>query len=259
MPIKSNRNSFNIKVNQIVLNPSSIACILGAGAFLLVLASIGGQLTAYLTEYDHIYVRKLIWYLYVDAERNIPTGFSTLLLLFAALLLAIITILEKQNNFPTLHWASLSCGFLLMAADEAWSFHEKLIQPVRELLGDDNLGIFYFAWVIPGIALLTILAPFFLRFLRCLPAKIRFSFMTAATLYIGGAIGVELFGGRFAELHGTLNLTYSMFTTVEESLEMGGAIMFIWTLLTYIAINYKEVQFQFKGVRGSNSRRSLRL
>ena len=71
----------------------------------------------------------------------------------------------------------------------------------------------------------------------------------AATLYIGGAIGVELIGGRFAELHGKRNLTYHLLTTVEESLEMGGVILFIWALLVFIADKYKEVAFRFEGVR----------
>jgi hypothetical protein len=64
-----------------------------------------------------------------------------------------------------------------------------------------------------------------------------------------GGIGCELIGGWFAELHGTANLTYATITTVEESLEMAGVIIFIWALLVYIADNYKEVRFRFEGVR----------
>jgi hypothetical protein len=236
-------------INQISLNPSSIARVLGAVAFLLVLASIGGQVMAHLTRHAQVYALARLFY--VDAERNIPSDFSTLLLLFAALLLAVITVLKRQQtDSPVSYWAILSFGFLCMAADEAWSFHERLIKPVRRLLGDDNLGVFYFAWVIPGIALVLVLALFFLRFLLRLPAKTRRTFLMAATLYIGGAIGVELIGGRFAELHGTRNLTYSMMVSVEESLEMAGAITFIWALLVYIADNYKEVRFRFEGVCG---------
>ena len=50
------------------------------------------------------------------------------------------------------------------------------------------------------------------------------------------------------ELHGRDNLTYSMMVTVEESLEMGGVILFIWALLVYIADNYKEVRFELRHV-----------
>jgi hypothetical protein len=229
-------------INQISLNPSLIARVLGAVAFLLVLASIGGQLMVYLTGHD---AYGLVWLLYVDTEKNIPTGFSTLLLLFATLLLVVIALFKrKQNDRFRLHWATLSFGFLVMAADEAWSFHERLIKPLRGVLGDGNLGVFYNAWVIPGIALVLVLALFFSRFLSHLPAKMKLTFLMAATLYIGGAIGVELIGGRFDELHGTGNLAYSMIVTVEEALEMVGVITFIWALLVYIADHYREVRFR---------------
>ena len=67
----------------------------------------------------------------------------------------------------------------------------------------------------------------------------------AVILFIGGAIGVELIGGRYAELNGPKNLMYSMIVAIEESLEMGGLIVFIWALLRYCADNYKEVRFWF--------------
>lgn len=235
-------------INQISLNPSSIARVLGVVAFLLVLASIGGQLMAHLT--GHALAYKLAYLFDVDAERNIPSYFSTLLLLFAALLLAVITVLKRKAGSPVSSWAILLFGFLCLAADEAWSYHERLIKPVRELLGDDKLGVFYFAWVIPGIALVLVLALFFLSFLLRLPAKTRLTFLVAATLYIGGVIGVELVGGRFAELHGVRNLTYNMIVSIEEILEMVGAIVFIYALLVYIADNYKEVRFILDGVCG---------
>lgn len=236
-------------INQIPLKPLLIARILGVVAFVLVLASIGGQLTAYLTGHDTVY--GLVRLFYVDAEQNIPTFFSTFLLLFAALLLAVITVLTRNRTTSHVsHWAILSFGFLFMAVDEAVSLHERLSEPTRKLLGGGNLGVFYSAWVIPGIALVLVLALFFLRFLLHLPLRTRVTFLMAATLYLGGAIGLELIGGRYVELHGSQNLTYSMIATVEESLEMAGVIIFIWALLVYIADNHKEVRFRFDGVRG---------
>lgn len=234
-----------METNQILLNSSLIARVLGGVALLLIMASIGGQLIVYLTGHDVVY--GLIWLFNLNGEKNIPTAFATFLLLFSALLLAVIAILErKKTGTPVFHWAILSSGFLFMAIDEAWSFHELLIRPVHGLMGGDTFGIFYFAWVIPAIAFILVLAPLFFRFLLRLPAKTRFTFLMAAILYIGGAIGVELFEGRYAELHGTRNLTYNVFITVEESLELGGVILFIWGLLVYIADNHKEVRLRFE-------------
>ncbi len=234
-------------MNQIALNPYKLARLSGTIAIVLVLASIGGQLTIHLTDYAQ--ECKLVKLLSVDAERNIPTCFSMLLMVISALLLAIISIIERsQADYPVRHWAILSCGFLIMAVDEAWSFHEGLSSPVRELLGNENLGAFYFAWVIPGIALVLVLALFFWRFLLHLPAKTRLTFLIAATVYLGGAIGMELIGGSFAEAHGMQNLPYIMIVTLEESLEMAGVIIFIRALLIYIADNYNEVRLRFEAV-----------
>jgi hypothetical protein len=234
-----------IAINQISLNPSAIARTLGAVAFLLVLASIGGQFSTFVL--GHNYLKGLVPLFYLDNEQNIPTYFSVLLMLFAALLLAVITVLDGKQRIPYVSkWAILSFGFLFMAFDEAIQVHERLILPIRTLLGDRNLGVFYFAWVIPGIALVLVLGLFFLRFLLQLLATTRLRFLMAATLYIGGAIGVELIGGRYAELHGQQNWTYSMIATVEESLEMAGLIVFIWALLKHCANVYKEVLFRFE-------------
>lgn len=236
-------------INHIQLNPSSIARVLGAVTFLLVLVSTGGQLTAYWTGHSDVY--GLVHLFNVNAEQNIPTFFSTFLLLFAALLLAVITLLERNRRASHVsYWAILSFGFLLMAVDEFVCLHERLVDPMRKLLGGGYLGVFYFAWVIPGIALVFLLALFFLRFLLRLPVKARLTFLLAGTIYIGGAIGFELIGGCYVESHGRQNLTYLVMTTVEESLEMAGVAIFIWALLAYIADNHKEVRFRFDGVRG---------
>ena len=245
-----------IAINQISLNPSAIARIVGAVAFLLVLASIGGQFSKFVLGHD--YLKGFVPLFYIDEERNIPTYFSVLLMLFSALLLAAIAVLNgKQRIHHVSKWAILSFGFLFMAFDEAFLVHERLISPVRTLLGNSNLRVFYFAWVIPGIPLVLVLGLFFLRFLLHLPATARLRFLMAATLYIGGAIGLELIGGRYAELHGTQNWTYSMIVTVEESLEMAGLIVFIWALLKYCADNYKVVQFRFEAQQGAAPDREL--
>src|SRR5690606_42073042 len=117
-------------------------------------------------------------------------------------------------------------GFLAVEGDARCSFLERLSETMRALLGGDGLGLLYFAWVVPGIALVVVLAMVFFRFLLHLPAKVALAFVLSAALYLGGAIGLELVGGRFAELHGMRSLTYRMIATVEEALEMAGAILF---------------------------------
>jgi hypothetical protein len=235
-----------VNIISIRANPMAFAKALAAIAFLLVLASIGGQLCKY--GLKSAARDGLINLLYVNAEGNLPTLFSVLLLFCAAVLLIAITVLEKNQKRPDAsRWALLAISFLCLTIDEACSFHEKLSQPVRWIFGNRLHDSFYFAWVIPGLGLVCFLALFFLKFLGRLAARTRRLFLAAATCYIGGAIVIEIAGGHYAKLHGIHNLTYSMIATVEESLEMAGIIVFIYALLKYIAHHYQVVQFQFDG------------
>lgn len=231
--------------NKITIDPFSIARVLGTIALLLVVASIAGQMAKHLSGQPELY--GFVWFIYLDNENNLPSVYSSMLMLTTALLLAVIALLERANSGSILSpWTFLSLGFFFMAADEVLSFHERLIIPVRNVLGTEHYGVFYYAWVIPAIIVTLVVAISFSGFLFRLPVKTRFATFLSAVLFIGGAIGVELIGGWFAELHGDGNLTYSMIVAVEESLEMAGVIIFIWALLSYIQNRYKEVQFQFR-------------
>ncbi|NBD14821.1 MAG: hypothetical protein GVY04_01355 [Cyanobacteria bacterium] len=233
-----------MRKRNIQLSPSWFAVFLGTIAFILILASVTGQLIIYLNGIQDPLTLKFINLVNVDHEKNLPTYYSALLLLFSALLLAIITLLEKRP----IYWRFLAVGFFYMAFDEVFSVHEELISPMRTLLGNDNLGIFYFAWVIPYFFLVSIVALILLKFWLRLPEQTKIAFLIAASIYLCGAMGIELIGGYFAETYGMTNLTYQIIVTIEESLEIIGVIVFIWALLVYIGERYQEVQFQFKRV-----------
>lgn len=252
------RNINETELPQILLNPVSITRVLGVVTFILILSSNAAKLADYLTGHNYIVLRKLVKIFYVELEMNVPTFFSMLLLLFAALLLVVISVLtRKQSNSHAVEWRILSVGFFYMAFDEIIAVHDRLVEPMREILGGRNLGILYYGWVVPAAVLILFLALFFLRFLQSLPPKTRFSFLIAATLYIGGAIGFEFIGGSHAEIYGENDLTYIILTTIEESLEMVGIIVFIRALLEYIADTYREVEVGFGVRRGNDQNQTL--
>jgi len=162
--------------------------ILGVLAFLLIFASVAGQLTKYFT--GHEQVCGLIPFLYVSNEQNLPTLFAVFLLFFAAVLLAIITLYQmKQKAHDLSKWAILSFGFLFMAVDEGCSMHEKLMGPMRALLGGRPLGVFYYAWVIPGFMVVILAGLFFLKFLLRLPKK-QSSLLRLPRSFLSGVLSV---------------------------------------------------------------------
>ena len=235
-----------VGISKLSLNPTSLAWSLGVMTFLLIFANSAALLADYLTDYSSVFIHKSVKFFYVELELNAPAFFSTLLLLFASLLLAVITVLKKKQTASfVLEWSILSIGFLLMAFDEIAAVHERLIEPMRTILGEQNLGVFYFAWVVPAVALVVCLGIFFLRFLIHLSVKTRWTFLIAAAMYLGGAVGLEMIEGWYSEINGRETLLYMTLTTLEETLEMVGTIVFIWALLGYIADTHEKLEVRF--------------
>ena len=170
---------------------------------------------------------------YMDKEANVPTFFSSLILLLAGFLFGVIARYKKKHKEAyVFHWALLSGVFLYMALDEIASFHEHLILPLRSSL---NLsGIFYYSWVIVGIVFLAGFAAYYLKFFFSLTPRFREGFFLAAFVYVSGALGMELVGGYYAEQYGLESLTYAFITTVEETLELVGILILIKYLFLYL-------------------------
>lgn len=222
--------------------PDRVAFFLSAIALLLVFSSAAVLTADYLTGYNSVVIHKLVKLFDLDLEVNVPTFFSVGLLLSASLLLAVVTtIVRKNKGKHVLGWAILSGGFLFMAFDELASVHERFIEPMRAILGVENAGIFYYAWVVPAFGLLLVLGVMYLRFLIALPAKTRNLLILAGAMFLGGAVGLELFEGVFV----ADRLLYNTFVTFEESLEMGGVILLIWTLLRYLQENFNLNSLNF--------------
>ena len=75
----------------------------------------------------------------------------------------------------------------------------------------------------------------FLKFVWELPRDSRARFFAAGIIFLSGALGIEMFGAREAELHGYYTVTYSVLYSLEEMLEMLGIILFIYALLSHLA------------------------
>jgi hypothetical protein len=90
---------------------------------------------------------------------------------------------------------------------------------------------------------------FYVRFFMDLPAIYRIRFAIAGFLYVGGALGFEMITGRHFALYDNENIPYILLVTIEESLEIAGVLVFIWSLLVYLLDHYKESRFILKSAR----------
>ena len=212
---------------------------------MLVTASVAGQVMKYI--FGHPTVYGLVPMFYVDHEQNIPTLFSVLLLITCSILLSLIFYVHrKQEPGLKIYWATLAIGFAFMAIDEFTELHENIGYLFKPLIGSNSHGFLYYSWVVPATALMIFLAIFYSSFLFKLPKTTRINIIIAAIIYITGLIGIEMLGGHYVELHGIENLTYSMITTLEESLEMLGLILFIRALLDYLTAHFSEISINLK-------------
>ena len=221
--------------------PLRVVLTLAILAVALMLASTLGQVVKYETGHDRIY--GLVQLFHHDSENNVPTFFSTVILLISTILLSIITTLKKkERDSYAFHWGMLAIIFLFLSMDEASSIHELLNNPMRKMV--EAKGVFYYAWIIPYIALVFLFTLSYFRFWLHMPKQTQFLFAIAGFAFLGGAIGMEIIGGLYVELHGYNNLTYNLISTVEEGLEITGIILFVYALLNYMSTHYESIQFK---------------
>jgi hypothetical protein len=181
----------------------------------------------------------------LNRENNIPTYFSSFMLLISAGLLAIVTMSKRRDCAPySTHWFILMIIFLFLSIDESASFHELLISPLKHIL--HLSGIWYHAWVIAGFAFVVVFVIFYYRFFLNLPSRTKLYLVIAAFFLVVGAVGIEFIGGAYLDVHGDWTLAYGIMTIIEESFEMIGVLFFIIAILDYIKLDKLDVVFSFK-------------
>ncbi len=223
----------------IKLNPKRTLIFLFALVAALVGLSIWGQHIRFfgvedIRGYWHEFaIDMLMSSFYLDAESNIPTFTNALLLFIPALLLAGIgawkNIVKDKFRFQ---WNTLALIFLMLSYDEVASIHERFIKPMRSIVGAE--GFFFFAWIIPGMIVVALFGIAFLTFFLHLETKFKLLFFFSLAVYISGVIGGEMVSGYFASSLGQKNYTYAVVASLEESVEMFGCSLIIYSLLEYI-------------------------
>lgn len=200
---------------------------LAIAAAVLVTLNVLVQLFAFASGHDH--VRGLVPLLDLDQEANLPSSFGAGLLLFAALLAALVAVGSgRRGGTGAASWAGLAVLLLWMTIDEVVGLHERLTDPMRDLLGRESPRALHFAWVLPGAAVAALVSALFVRFVQRLATPVRRRVLLAGLLYLGGALGMEMVGGYHAALHSTRTLTYrALLVSIEEGLEMAGMIVLV--------------------------------
>jgi hypothetical protein len=170
----------------------------------------------------HYRVEELPWLLRqlfdLDEENNIPTWYSSFLLLNNAFFLYIYSI--QQEVVKRSYWGLLSAGFLLLAIDEVAGLHETLNTAIE------------MNWAILGAIAVLFVGVLFVPFLLAIRRRLALMFMFSGMLYFSGAILVELLG----EDLDSDSLLYAFTVALEEGLELIVAWIFLNVLLGEMSV-----------------------
>jgi hypothetical protein len=86
----------------------------------------------------------------------------------------------------------------------------------------------------------------FVPFLHHLLRPTRRGLWTAGTLFVGGAIALEMVSVWYHSVHGQENMVYVLIATAEEALEMLGATLALYGLLSHIPIDLPDVAWRIR-------------
>jgi len=161
----------------------------------------------------------------LDEEESLGTWFSALTLFVAGQLTLLQARFVRSNQRGwSGWWLILSIGFHLLSLDEVAGFHESVNTVVQST-----------HWTTFGVTIAVVVAAAYLPFLWSLSGRTRWLFILSGAIYLGGALGVE-WGTLWYEDNDQLDtLAYNLWNALEEFMEMGGVILFIYALLDHLS------------------------
>ena len=207
-------------------NPARTTAFLASVMFILLLAHVIALQANY---NDALGIKKSLGFEYwhialfdLDEEESFGTWFSSIMLLFGALLFRAQGAKLRSEGDP-IHrwWFALALGFFLMSVDEVVGLHEWINTVYDETL-----------WSGLSIAIVLIVGLGYIPFLWRYRVRTSTLFMLGGLLFCGGSVGVEQLSGT--EIN---SLGYNMLTGLEEGMEMSGVIISIYAVLDLMREN----------------------
>ena len=211
-------------------NEIQLVIAIRAYCYVLLFVTIGFIAIHCGLNYYHHEIAEIPWLIRqlfdLDEENNLPTWFSSFLLLNNALVLYLSaqSSIGADRNYRVL----LAAGFLVLSIDEVAGLHESLNTAI-----DIN-------WAIPAGILVILVGLAFVPFLLSLQRRLAILFVLSGLLYVSGAICVELLSEDMDEK----SLAYGFATALEEGLEMLGALMFLAVNLAEMKRRQVRIAFQ---------------
>lgn len=176
----------------------------------------------------------LVSLVHLDQEQNVPTFFSTMLLLFCG---GCVLALGSQINAERLRLEPLSVlvasVFLFLAVDEFASIHERVAGTINSQLGEQST--IPHIWLVPYAILAIPVGAVMLLWMSKLPRRTQISLVLSLGIAVAGGFGMETIAAVlhvFAPSLMDASLLEIALSTIEEVLEMIGFSAFGLILLS---------------------------
>lgn len=165
----------------------------------------------------------------VGYDQSVPTHFAVCQWFVGAALAFKIGARTKNSARERRGWFIIAAVALFNSIDELAMFHERLTGPVRSFLGAE--GFLFYAWVIPYAAIILVLCLILTKFLLSISRDTLLLLVISGVVFVLGAVGLEMVGANIVYNGSIDGLIYKLVFTLEETLEMLGVSLFIYTLL----------------------------
>lgn len=226
-------------MNVVFPRPRTLLRVLLSCALVLHILSLGSHYVYHYLGMHHVLPRfgLITAFFNVDKEKNLPTWFSSVVLLASAYVVwGIYRAVAESGGRYRRHWGALALVFAYLSMDEVATFHE-----MASGMGLIHAGTAsYLSWIVAISPFLLAFVVSYFRFLLHLPAKIRNLVACSGVLFVGGAVGMEIVGSVVdrdltkALPAGKPYFHYLLYASAEEALEMIGAILFLYAMARHL-------------------------
>lgn len=187
----------------------------------------------------------------LEQEANLPTWFCGMGLLLCAVLLCLTAAgARAAGDKRAGSWGLLAGIFAFLSLDEVAALHERAIVVLHALPNNAHM-----AGSLAALLVATVVVLRFWPFVNSLPASIRNQFLIAGTVFLAGAVGIDLLEAKVGDYlhHERLHLLISPF---EKMFQMVAITVFLGALMQYMA--ERTPRFSMRWAASSNDESSAK-
>ncbi|MBW3568904.1 hypothetical protein KY385_02120 [Candidatus Parcubacteria bacterium] len=172
----------------------------------------------------------------LDDESSVPTWFSQILFFLIGVLALLAAYLEAKIA-PRRLWQVIGAVGLIFSIDEVAGLHEFVLQSLHVLFfkdatptSSDN------AWLLIAPIILLAASVFAWKMWRLLPRRTLFLFVAAGSIFLVGAIAVDMLTSVVPR---ESFLNQGMLVAFEETLELLGTVIVVYAIVDFLEIHHR--------------------